>query len=212
MNVVNPIPQSVAGNDFPYSISNSDDDQYIDKIALQSGANIGITTWTFTVTDKDGKSASASITVDVQSATTPLATEVMGAFFHIEGSEHGAYDLVSGASVAASGSDADKDMINTDAAGDPFTGSWMSGTGNNTTFVKVTGFDYDNATVESAMAAYNGGTSSSSVVDPVPGDIYVALLRGGSDYAVIKVTKVDPADNTCNCGNTGIIEFDYKKN
>lgn len=212
VNVVNPIPQSVAGNDFPYSISNSDDDQYIDKIALQSGANIGITTWTFTVTDKDGKSASASITVDVQSATTPLATEVMGAFFHIEGSEHGAYDLVSGASVAASGSDADKDMINTDAAGDPFTGSWMSGTGNNTTFVKVTGFDYDNATVESAMAAYNGGTSSSSVVDPVAGDIYVALLRGGSDYAVIKVTKVDPADNTCNCGNTGIIEFDYKKN
>lgn len=211
VNSINPIPQSVAGNDFPYSIANADDDQYIDKIAVNSGSNIGMTTWSFTVTDKDGKSASASITVEVASATTPLATEVMGAFFHIQGTEHGAYDLMTGASVAASGSDADKDMINTDAAGDPFTGSWMSGTGNNTSFVKVTGFDYADATVESATAAYTAGTSSTSVADPAVGDMYVALLRGGTNYAVIMITKVDPDDAT-SAGNKGKIEFDYKKN
>lgn len=210
-NSISPIPQSVAGNDFPYTISNSDDEQYIDKIAISAGANIGITTWSFTVTDKDGKTASASITVDVASATTPLATETMGAFFHIQGTEHGAYDLMTGASVAASGADADKDMINTDAAGDPFTGSWMSGTGNNTSFVKVTGFDYTNATVESATAAYTAGTSSTSVADPAVGDMYVALLRGGTSYAVIMITKVDPDDAT-STGNKGKIEFDYKKN
>lgn len=211
LNSINPIPQSVAGNDFPYSIANADDDQYIDKIAVNSGSNLGMTTWSFTVTDKDGKTATASITVEVASATTPLATEIMGAFFHIQGTEHGAYDLMTGASVAASGSDADKDMINTDAAGDPFTGSWMSGTGNNTSFVKVTGFDYADATVESATAAYTAGTSSTSVADPAVGDMYVALLRGGTNYAVIMITKVDPDDAT-STGNKGKIEFDYKKN
>lgn len=211
VNTVNPIPQSVAGNDFPYDIANADDDQYLDKIAVGAGANLGSTTWTFTVTDKDGKTATASITVEVANAATPLATEVMGAFFHIAGTEHGAYDLMTGASVGASGADDTKDMINTDAAGDPFTGSWMSGTGNNTTFVKAAGFDYTNATVESATAAFAAGTASSSVVDPVAGDVYVALLRGGSNYAVISITNVDPDDAT-SPGNKGKIEFDFKKN
>lgn len=210
-NTISPVPTSEAGNDFPYSISNSDDDQYIDKIIVSAGANVGITTWSFTVTDKDGKTATATISVEVANATTPLATEVMGAFFHIQGTEHGAYDLVTGASVAASGADASKDMINTDAAGDPFTGSWMSGTGNNTMFVKVSGYDYANATVESATAAYAGGTASASVADPAVGDMYVAQLRGGTDYAVIMVTKVDPDDAT-STGNKGKIEFDFKKN
>lgn len=211
LNSINPIPTSDAGNDFPYSISNADDDQYIDFISVNAGTNIGSTNWTFTVTDKDGKTASTSIAVEVANAATPLAVETMGAYFHIQGSEHGAFDLMTGMSVAASGADDTKDMINTDAVSTTFTGSWTTGAGNTTMFVKATGFDYANATEEAAMTAYNAGTASASVASPAVDDVYVALLRGGSDYAVIKITKVDAADNTCNCVHTGIMEFDYKK-
>lgn len=211
VNTITPIPTSNAGNDFPYDIANADDDQYIDFISINSGSNLGLTTWTFTVTDKDGKSATATFSVEVANATTPLANETTGAFFHVGGSLEGAYDLVAETSVAASGSETDKDMKNTDLAGDTFTGSWEAGTGNGTMFVKASGFDYANATEEAASAAYAAGTPASSVTNPAAGDVYVALLRGGSDYAVINITKVDPTDNTCNCGNTGIIEFDFKK-
>jgi hypothetical protein len=36
-------------------------------------------------------------------------------------------------------------------------------------------------------------------------------LRGGNDYAVIEIVSVDAADNTCACGNTGKITFNFKK-
>jgi hypothetical protein len=209
VNSINPIPTSNNGNTFPYSIANADDDQYIDYIEFNAGANLGTTTWSFTVTDKDGKSATASFAVEVANASTPLGNETMGAFFHIGGSLQGAYDLVSGAVVAAAGADSDKDMRNTDMAGAAFTGSWEAG--NATEYVKDNSYDYANATEEGAMAAYSAGSATTSVSNPAANDIYIAKLRGGSDYAVIRITDVDPTNNDCNCGNTGKIEFDFKK-
>ena len=190
------------GNDLDDNIKNSDNESYQDGIKLPGLAGV----YTFEVTDRDGESAMVEIEVMVGS---PMTNEVTGAFFHIAGSLEGAYDLVTDMTVAASGADADKDMANTDAAGDPFTGSWEAK--NATMFVKATGFDYANATVEAAANAYANGAASATVDNPAAGDIYIAKLRGGSDYAVIKITDVDPADNTCNCGNTGKISFDYKK-
>lgn len=205
-----PVPTSLAGNNFPYDISNDDDETYMDTLIFPNAAlNTGVTSYTFRVTDKDGNVASKSFTVTVQAASTPMTNETTGAFFHIQGSLEGAYDLVSGSVVSASGSDANKDMENTDDAGVTFTGSWEAA--NATRFVKDNAFDYDNATVEAAMSSFSSGTATAAVSNPADGDIYVAQLRGGSDYAVIKVTDVDPTDNTCNCGNTGKITFDYKK-
>lgn len=208
-NTITPVPTSNAGNDFPYDIANADDDQYVDYIEMSSGANIGLTTWSFTVTDKDGNTATATFTIDVQNAATPLATVTMGGFFHIGGSLQGAYDLVSGAVVAAAGADADKDMVNTDAAGDAFTGSWDAA--NATQYVKANSFDYANATEEAATAAYAAGTASGTVTNPAQDDIYIAKLRGADTYAAIKITSVDAANNDCACGNTGKVEFDFKK-
>ena len=208
-NPITPFPDSDAGNSFPYSISSSEKKQYIDQITMDAGSNLGTGTWTFTVTDKDGKSTTATFIVIVENASTPLNNETMGGYFHIGGSLEGAYDLVNGAVVAASGSATDKDMINTDAAGATFTGSFESGNG--TMFVKATSFDYVNATEEAAIATYVAGTPAISMSNPANNDIYVAKLRGGNDYVVIKVTNVDPTDNTCNCGNTGKMSFDFKK-
>lgn len=209
-NTPNPIPTSLGGNDFPYDIANADDETYLDTLIFpNAGINLGVTSYTFSVTDKDGNTDQVSFTVTVEANATPMTNETNGAFFHIAGSLEGAYDLVNGTVVAASGSAADKDMENTDQAGATFTGSWEAA--NSTMYVKANSFDYANATVEAAAAAYAGGTAAASVNNPADGDIYVAKLRGGSTYAVIKIVNVDATDNTCSCGNTGKITFDFKK-
>jgi hypothetical protein len=171
-------------------------------------------TFTFTVTDRDGLTATRTLSVTSivePPVGTPFGAEVVGAFFHIQGTLHGAYDLVNETTVAAAGAESIKDMKNTDAAGVTFTGSWTTGTGNTTAYRKVNTFDYDNGTVEDAITAYNAGTASTNVNNPATGDIYIAKIRGGNDYAVIKITNVDANDNTCNCGNRGKISFNYKK-
>lgn len=213
-NSLNPLPQTNQGNDFVngvLSLSGNDETQYIDTLVIPAAAfaNIGVTTYVIEAVDNDGLRVTRTIQVDVQQPTTPLATEVMGAFFHVNGSLQGAYDLVLDTVVASGGSANDKDMENTDAAGDPFTGSWTAA--NSTSYVKDNGFDYNNATLEAAQTAFAAGSASGTVTNPAANDIYVARLRGGADYAVIKITNNDPSDNTCACGNTGKLSFDYKK-
>ena len=215
VNSTSDIPTSFQGNDFPLQLKNADDEQYQDTVKFDGATqnlNVGITTYTFKVTDKDGQIGTASIQVTVEEpvTTTPLATEELdGKFYHVEGSLRGAYDLVAATLKGSMDDDADKDFKNTDAAGDPFTGS--STAGNGTMFVK-TAATYDaTGTVEAALAAYTGGTASGTITDPSAGDVYVAKLRGGDDYAVIEVLTVDPDDNTCGCGNTGIMTFKFKK-
>lgn len=210
VNQTTPIPTSLGGNTFPYDIANADDETYLDTLIFPlAGLTTGVTSYTLTVTDKDGNTDAVTYTVSVDPGTTAMTNEVNGAFFHVQGSLEGAYDLVGETVVSASGADADKDMRNTDDAGVAFTGSWDAA--NVTMFVKDNSFDYANATVEAATASYASGTAAASVANPVDGDIYIAKLRGGTNYAVIKVVNVDPSDNTCNCGNTGKITFDFKK-
>ncbi len=190
------------GNVLPYTLKNADDEKYIDGISFMPNAS---GEYVFTVTDKDGEIA--RVTVDVMVETT-LGTEITGAFFHIEGLGKGAWDLMGDKSMAKADPTSEKDMINNDAAGVTFTGSWVAG--NTTMFVKANGFDYDNATMESAMTAYNGGTAANSVANPANGDIYIAYVRG-MHYMVIKIVNVDPNDTSSGGGNNGKITFDYKK-
>lgn len=205
------IPESAHGHEFPYDIENDESDTYRDTLVFPNGGltNEGSTVYTFTVRDENGEEATGEFVVNVEADGTPLANEVEGAFFHIGGSLEGAYDLVSDEVKGVNASDDDKDMENTDAAGDPFTGSWAAA--NTTMFVKDNNFDYETATKEGAADAYNGGSSSASVDDPAQGDVYIANLRGNDEYVVIEIVEVDPDNNDCNCGNTGKITFDYKK-
>ncbi len=210
---VTPLPTTAQGYQYgsgKVNLKNADDETYRDTMVIGgSFITSGEMVLDFTVTAKNGQSRTRTIKVTVDNPT-PLSREVTGAFFHIGGSLHGAYNLVAEETVAKSGAAANKDMSNTDAAGNPFTGSWKAENG--TSFVQDNSFNYATATEEGAMAAYNAGTSAKNVDLPQVGDIYIAKMdRGSSDYIVIQITKVDPTDNTCACGNTGIIEFDYKK-
>lgn len=206
------LPETSKGYDYdtdPQNLKNADDETYRDTLTI-SGNLItnGEISMEFVVTNKDGKTTTQTILVTVDNPT-PLNNEIMGAFFHIGGSSEGAYNLIAEETVPLSGADANKDMNNTDAAGTTFTGSWEAL--NSTNYVMDNAYDYDNATEESARDAYNNGTAMKEVTNPQVGDIFIAKLRGNDEYAVINITKVDPTDNTCNCANTGIIEFDFKK-
>lgn len=205
-NAISPVPTSNQGNTFPYDIANADDELYIDTLTITAGTFSGVTTYSFTVTDKNGSTVTKTFDITVVQV---MNTTVTGAFFHIQGSLQGSYDLVNDTAVSATEPDNVKDMRNTDLAAATFTGSWESA--NSTEFVKDNSFDYANASVQSATAAFAAGTASTTVVNPANGDIYIAKLRGSAQYAVIQITNVDPTDNTCNCGNPGKITFDYKK-
>ena len=166
--------------------------------------------WTFTVKNSDGKTASISVTLTLEQAT-PFAYENIqdGIIWHLWGNGNGAYDLANNTAMMMGDDAANKDMINTTAgSGDPFVFGWESGAGNGTEFVKAAGYDYANATVESAAAAYAAGTASTEVADVAIGDVYVAKLRGGSEYCVI---YIEDASDTDPKSGEGYISFTYKK-
>jgi hypothetical protein len=211
VNTTTPLPLTAGGRIIPLeSFPSSIRTQYIDTLFLNAGLNLGITTYTFIVTDRNGLKAEREIRVEVKNVGTPFGAEITGQFFHIGGSLQGSYNLVTSQNVSSTAANEGvRDISNTDAIGNPFTGSWDAK--NTTRFVKANNFDYANGTVEDAIAAFNAGTGSAAVNGPVAGDIYIARLRGSNDYAVIKVVNIDPNNNDCNCGNRGKLIFDYKK-
>ncbi len=169
---------------------------------------IGTEVYTITVTDKKDFTETKTVTVDV---TDGLTSEKSGFFYHISGSLKGAYDLVADVSRGVSEANAEKDMVNTDPNGSPFTGSWTPGIGNSTEFVKAVGYDYANATSRGVKLAYLTGARQTAVVAPVTGDVYIAKLRNGDKYAVILIDAVSTNNNECSCSNTGKLTFKYKK-
>lgn len=164
--------------------------------------------FTFKVIDKEGQEASITVTIEKINSptTTPLNTEITnGVIWNLIGPNKGAWDLVNNVGVSSSEPDANKDMKNTTTVNDGWKNEWTSMNG--TMFVKANSYDYNNATLEAAVAAYNAGTPSTTVTNPAVGDIYIAKLRGGNTYVVIKVTNIDVTAND----NLDKIEFSYKK-
>ncbi|MCH8330349.1 MAG: hypothetical protein IH946_03050 [Bacteroidetes bacterium] len=129
----------------------------------------------------------------------------LGEIYHNYGTLDGSYDLEANLKIDFSDPDSLKDISNIDFAGNPFTGSWMSL--NQTDFVKDNSLDFLNSTVAQIIAAYVSGTPSTIVSNPQVGDIYIVRMRGTQVYQIMEIILVDPSDNTCSCGNVGIMEF-----
>lgn len=183
--------------DFEYVIEETDFDG-VDKIEFL-----------FSLADKEDRTVEKVYTVTLADPETPFTEEVTtGAFYHIEGSLQGAYDLDGDALVGAAGDAAIKSMKNTDGAAETFTGSWTSETANGTMYVE-SAVSYASIYQENVADVYGAGTPSASVDSPEVGDVYVA--KKGTTYYVIEITALDVNDNTCGCGNKGKISFKYKK-
>jgi hypothetical protein len=178
----------------------------------------GIEIWTATVVDKDNKTSTATLILTTNDGFT---SEEVGAFFHVYGANLGAYDLVNNVQIALTGDAASKDMANFDGDNQVFTGKW-TGEGAGTMFVKVnaTSVDYNTVVYSSlattyeanvANASFKVGDAASSQTPVTVGDLFIAKLRGGTDYALIKVTMNDPLNDECDCSDKGKLTFDYKK-
>lgn len=178
----------------------------------------------FVATDKQ-ESKAASVSFVVSAPTTEVAG---GVVYHILGASQGAWDLVTNTGVSEGGSanrylGENKDMINREpvAGKTAFLAEIVAG--NETRFVKNNEFDYANATLEAALAAFAAGEphgkgqtsmdpgdgSLYNTHDPVAvatGDIFIAKIRGTEDYAVINITNVSGTSSA-----DGKIEFTYKK-
>ncbi len=163
----------------------------------------------FVLTDANGAKDEVSFVITEIAADTLLDDEFSGIFYHIWGPYEGAYNLVDDKTMWAGDDDSKKDMLNIEE--ESFDGSWDTGAGNTTLFVKAdNAFDYENISKNDAITAFNSGTSSSSITKPLEGDIYIAKLRGEDEYAVIKITSIN-AFYCPTCNYPGQISFDYKK-
>ncbi len=206
-NVTFPLPATNRGEMLPITnLPNTYESQYVDTLVLNAGMNAGVTTYTFSLEDEDGNVVERVINVTVANS---LSVEKTGSFYHIAGSLQGSWDLVNDALVAVGGANTSKDMQNTDLAGAPFTGSFNAA--NSTVFVKSNGYDYANANTATAWTAFTAGSVQTTISNPIVGDIYIAKIRGGNEYMVVKITAKDILDNTCGCLNKGKLTFTYKK-
>lgn len=153
--------------------------------------------------DDDGMSASIDVIVI---AETPLNNLESGSFYHKNDSTAIGWNFIDDAVVSYNDPDNVKDLVSTDTAS--FTGSCESKSGSS--FSKHNSYDYDNATLESAIEVYQNSFPVSFINNPQVDDIYIANLRNGSEYIVIKIIALDPNfDSQGN--NDGIITFNYKK-
>ena len=166
--------------------------------------------YTFMVDDKENKTVSATFTVNKKEGTYLSKEVTNGELYHIAGDLKGAWDLEHDTKVGLTSAPGTMFMMNTDADGAPFTGSWKSNPANACRFVKAaSNFDYAHATEEAAKGVYNSGTPSMAVLNPAANDIYVAMKD--NVYYVIRVISVDPNYSTGTGSNHGQLKFTYRK-
>lgn len=205
------VRESITGAGSNDIVNESLSGEIVDKTLQYIITNENVNQLEFRLTDKEGQTVVKTYGITVTPGETALGNLLAGQFYHIQGTGKGAYNLLTDMEMAASDQGSHKDMENTDLAGATFTGSWKSGTGNNTMFVKKNEFDFTGATYESAKDAYSEGTATLTVLNPAVNDIYIAKVRGQDEYIVIKIEEIDPNFDPGSSGNKGRIKFSYRK-
>jgi len=186
------------------------------KVTIGAGVAIGsIVPFNFTVTDKEGLTASVykGITV-ISSGGTQMGTEHSGTIYNYLSNLKSGWDMVSDVQVsgsATSGKDIWNHTSTTDADYNNTYGFTPAiWTASSTDMVKVN-LDYATATAEQVTAAYTSGSKVVyyNLTMSGYGSVFVLRLRGGNTYAILKVTgvigvaKTTPQDDN--------ITFVYKK-
>lgn len=159
----------------------------------------------------------AALTMEgIAMAGTEFTIVKSGKFYHNLSTLGHGYDLVADTLRLASESDDLKDFLATETGG--FNGKWKAG--NTTTYVNAPPYPYFNAQTGSADftfakidSLYKAGTPISVQNSPGTGSyhVYLAKLRGGGSYAIVKFTTRIGTNNDCNCANPGVATFDYWK-
>lgn len=182
-----------------------------DFIYVVEAADAGKTLeFAFIITDKKDVSITENYEVSINGLLTLLEYEKSGSILGNKiGPNESAWNLVTNVRESGSAtSDMQNPSIGTGTEAEQWIKGWDAET--STMFVKANDYDYENAAVETAESTYASGSASGQVRDVAVGDIYIAKIRGGDEYAVIKITKVDDLI-TGGASHTEEIGFDYKK-
>jgi len=198
------------------TIKNDDDEIFnVTGVFTNITSSVGITTYTITVTDKDGTATTRSFDLVVESPTVPFNETKTGKIWHINSSARGSWNLKLDSAITSNNdvNEMTADIINTTAVSSAMDGAFKVGdTRTNTNFVIADSmFDYDNATITSATASYNAGTADADKADiAVVGNVYLFMV--GSDVMAVKITELNATDATNTNGtSTGFMSFEYKK-
>lgn len=190
------IPTSTRGNDFPYDVTNSDNNIYVDTLVFpQGGLNTGITNYTFTVIDKDGETTEVSYDITVEAATTALSNPQSFTWKRVGGNNATG---LSQFGLEWSSNTSQSAIVTTDAATkmvDLGSSAWTSITTQDDLGLAIT-----NGT---GIAQYTGvSVQQSATYDDVLG-----VSHNGTDY-LIHVTNGDVTSGTA--GTTITITGEYK--
>lgn len=199
-------------NNIAVSIKNDDDETFLGRDTLNAITNnVGVTSYTFTFTDKDGNVATSEISISVSAPDVQFTSTNTGRVYHIESSFRGSWSFTTDTTVSKTTSEAEADFRNTTAAGTAMNGSFKVGDLRTTSnfVVAPSTFDYDNATVTSAEAAYDAITAKSTSGTAADGNVYIYSVNG--EIVLVKITEVNTTDNSGSTTNTGYIDFEYKK-
>lgn len=170
-------------------------------------------TETFTVKLEDNNGEVNTVTFKIYVASF-LLDEHEGIIYNSLGTGNYGWDMLLNLPRTTSDNESDIDMYNfTDVGefGAPyyFNNGWTSG--NATRFKRANWYEYENATQETAVDAYTGGTISVFPSDQATavsaGDIYIVNLRNQNQYCVLKITEV----NRTTGDNMDYVRFSYKK-
>ncbi len=167
---------------------------------------VSTTTLTGCLTNDTKAADTATVVVD---HSVKLTNEKMNdTVWNIMGPNHGAFDMVTGVTVAKATTDASKDAVDMSSLGSTsvtFPKTWTSL--NTTMFVTAAaGFDYANASDSTVIKGYKAGTAAAITKVLAVNDIILAKLRSGNTYAVIKITGVVETSDD----NKDYILFNYK--
>lgn len=170
-------------------------------------------TETFTVKLEDNNGEVNTVTFKIYVASF-LIDEHEGIIYNSLGTGNYGWDMLLNLPRTTSDNESDIDMYNfTDVSefGAPyyFNNGWTAG--NATRFKRANWYEYENATQETAVDAYTGGTISVFPSDQATavsaGDIYIVNLRNQNQYCVLKITEV----NRTTGDNMDYVRFTYKK-
>ena len=218
-NVINSMMFSVGNNTYDFStaadqtIKNADDETFtVSGTFTGISLNVGTTTYTVTVTDKDGVATTKSFDIVVAEPQIPFTSVDTASIWNINGSLSGSYDLDNDVNVSRTLAPVLADIENTDALSAAFTGSFKIGNNKGGNLLKASAsFDFANATVTSAAAEFNGGgTPGKTVTNPANGDVYI-FDKGNGSFIAVQISDLDPANTAGSMTNTGIMTFIYKK-
>jgi hypothetical protein len=168
-------------------------------------------TFTVKLEDNNGEINTVSFKIYVASF---LLDEHEGIIYNSLGTGNYGWDMLLNLPRTTADNESDIDLYNfTDVGefGAPYyyNNGWTAG--NATRFKRANWYEYENATQETAVDAYTGGTISVFPSDQATavsaGDIYIVNLRNQNQYCVLKITEV----NRTTGDNMDYVRFTYKK-